>query len=85
MFKSKTVWAAVAAIIGAIGGYFTGELELSEALQLVVTSGLAVFLRHGISKTQNAAEDAADAAADAASAAEISAIKKISPKVKKVG
>ena len=44
-----------------------------------------MFLRHGISKTQNAAEDAADAAADAASAAEISAIKKISPKAKKVG
>ncbi len=63
MLKSKTVWTAITAILGAIGGYFTGDLELGEMLQLVVTSGLAVFLRHGISKTQ----DSADAAAEAAS------------------
>ena len=63
MLKSKTVWTAVAAIIAAIGGYFTGELEMAEMLQLVVTSGLAVFLRMGVKKS----EDAADAAAEAAS------------------
>ena len=62
MLKSKTVWTAIAAIVGAIGGYFTGELELAETMQLVVTSGLAVFLRHGISKSQDAAETAAEAA-----------------------
>lgn len=62
MIKSKTVWAAVAAITGALGGYFTGELELGEMLQLVVTSGLAVFLRHGVKKSEVAAEAALDAA-----------------------
>ena len=36
-------------------------------LQVVVTSVLAIFLRHGIAKTQDAAEDAAEAAVDAAS------------------
>ena len=62
MFKSKTVWTAIAAIVGAVGGYFTGDLELGEMLQLVVTSGLAVFLRHGVKKTEVAAEAALDAA-----------------------
>jgi hypothetical protein len=63
MLKSKTVWAAVTAIVGALGGYFTGEIEMGEMLQLVVTSALAVFLRHGVQKS----EDAADAANEAAS------------------
>tara|TARA_R100001480_G_scaffold113807_1_gene114374 strand:- start:476 stop:733 length:258 start_codon:yes stop_codon:yes gene_type:complete len=69
MLKSKTVWAAVTAIIGALGGYFTGEIEMGEMLQLVVTSALAVFLRHGVQKSEEAAADATDAALDAASAA----------------
>ena len=56
---------------------------MPEMAQLWITSVLAIFLRHGISKSQSAAESAADAAADAASAAEISAIKKVSTKIKK--
>ena len=52
MLKSKTVWTAAAAIIAAIGGYFTGELDLAETLLLVVTSGLAVFLRAGVKKSE---------------------------------
>tara|TARA_B110000014_G_C19805569_1_gene418291 strand:+ start:44 stop:223 length:180 start_codon:yes stop_codon:yes gene_type:complete len=56
LLKSKTVWAAVAAIVGAIGGYFTGEIELGEMLQLVVTSALAVFLRHGVAKVEEKVE-----------------------------
>ena len=62
MLKSKTVWAAVAAIVGAIGGYFSGELEVGEMMQLVVTSSLAVFLRHGVKKSEVAAEAAVEAA-----------------------
>jgi len=63
MLKSKTLWASVTAIVGALGAWFTGNIELGEMLQLVVTAGLAVFLRHGIKKS----EDSADAAAEAAS------------------
>ena len=85
MLKSKTVWTAITAILGAIGGYFTGDLELGEMLQLVVTSGLAVFLKHAVKKSEDAAESAADAAADAASAAELGAIKKVAAKIKKTG
>ena len=63
MLKSKTLWASVTAIVGALGAWFTGNIELGEMLQLVVTAGLAVCLRLGIKKS----EDAADAAAEAAS------------------
>ena len=56
MLKSKTVWAGVTAVIGALGGYFTGEVELGAMLQIVVTSTLAAFLRHGVKKAEDAAE-----------------------------
>jgi VIT1/CCC1 family predicted Fe2+/Mn2+ transporter len=52
LLTSKTLWAAVAAIVGAVGGYFTGDIEFGEMLQLVVTSALAVFLRHGVAKVE---------------------------------
>jgi len=58
MLKSKTLWASAAAICGALGGYFTSELALGEMLQIVVTSLLAVFLRHGVKKAEVAATDA---------------------------
>ena len=53
MLKSKTLWAGVSGVLAGIAGYFTGELEGGAALQLVVTSVLAIFLRHGISKVEN--------------------------------
>tara|TARA_R110000751_G_scaffold27583_1_gene72806 strand:+ start:380 stop:550 length:171 start_codon:yes stop_codon:yes gene_type:complete len=55
MLKSKTVWAGLTAILGAVGGYFTGDIELSAMLQIVVTSTLAAFLRHGVKKAEEAA------------------------------
>ena len=62
MLKSKTLWASVTAIVGAVGAWFTGDIELGEMLQLVVTAALAVFLRHGIKKSEKAADAAAEAA-----------------------
>ena len=55
MLKSKTLWASVTAVLTSVGGYFTGDLELSAMLQIVVTSTLAVFLRHGVKKAEDAA------------------------------
>jgi len=55
MLKSKTLWASITAVFGALGGYFTGDIELSAMLQIVVTSTLAVFLRHGVKKAEDAA------------------------------
>ena len=67
MWKSKTVWAGLLGALGAISAWATGEATLAQMLQVVVTSVLAIFLRHGVQKTQDAAEDVAEAAADAAS------------------
>lgn len=56
MVKTKTFWASMTAILGAIGGFFTGDLALAEMLQLIVTSALALFVRHGVQKAEVAAE-----------------------------
>tara|TARA_R100000664_G_C2721989_1_gene115160 strand:- start:718 stop:924 length:207 start_codon:yes stop_codon:yes gene_type:complete len=61
MLKSKTVWTGLAGILTALGGYFTGELELGAMMQLVLTSGLAIFLRAGVQKSTDAANAAAAA------------------------
>ena len=56
MFKSKTVMTGVAAILSAAGAYLGGEIELSAALNIGVTSLLAIFLRHGVKKSEDAAK-----------------------------
>ena len=53
MIKSKTFWTASTGAIGGVAGYFTGELELGAAANVVITSLLALFLRHGIHKNAN--------------------------------
>ena len=62
MWKSKTVYAALAACITAFGGFMAQELSMPEMLQICITSVLAIFLRHGISKSQDASEAAVEAA-----------------------
>tara|TARA_B100000902_G_C27236363_1_gene877652 strand:+ start:534 stop:713 length:180 start_codon:yes stop_codon:yes gene_type:complete len=55
MIKSKTFWTAVTGAIAGVAGYFTGELELGAAANVVITSLLALFLRHGVKKAEKAA------------------------------
>jgi hypothetical protein len=62
MWKSKTVWAGILGALGGLSAWATGEATLAEMLQVVVTSVLAIFLRHGISKNQDASEAAVEAA-----------------------
>ena len=50
ILKSKTVWTAITGAIGGVAAYFTGDLELGAAANIVITSLLALFLRHGIQK-----------------------------------
>ena len=50
-WKWKTFWAAIATIATAVGAYAAGEMQLFQLIQLITTSLLAVFLRHGIAKT----------------------------------
>lgn len=53
MIRSKTTWTAVTGAIAGVAGYFTGELELGAAANVVITSLLALFLRHGIKKAED--------------------------------
>lgn len=46
----KTYILGVVAIIGAIASYLVGDLALADAIQLVVTAGLGMTVRAGISK-----------------------------------
>lgn len=50
LLKSKTFWTAIAALVAAIGGYLTGEIDITTAVQSGVAALLAIFLRHGIAK-----------------------------------
>ena len=44
----KTYITAAVAIIGAVAGYLTGDLQLAAAVQLAVTAILGATLRSGI-------------------------------------
>lgn len=57
IIKSKTTWAAITGVVGGIAGYFTGELELGAAINVIITSVLALFLRHGVKKAEVAASE----------------------------
>ena len=55
MHKTKTFWASLGGIVTAVGAYFTGDIDLAATMQIVVTSVLALFLRHGVAKSEKAA------------------------------
>lgn len=55
MLRSKTTWGSITALVGALAGWATGELEISAALNISVTAILALFLRHGVKKAEDAA------------------------------
>ena len=50
MLKSKTMWAGIAGLVSAAGGYFTGDLGLAAALQIGLTSVIGIFLKHAVTK-----------------------------------
>ena len=52
MLKSKTVWTAILGAVGGLAGILTGELAVGEGINVIITSLLAIFLRHGSSKSK---------------------------------
>jgi len=76
MLRSKTVWAAISSCIAAVAAVATNEATLAEGLQIAVTAILAIFLRHGVAKSQTAAEAAVVAASKPALAPKKRVIKK---------
>jgi len=65
MLKSKTLWASLAAILGAVSSFFLEEISAAEMFQISVTAILAIFLRHGVKKSEVAADTAAESVKNA--------------------
>ena len=49
----KTYMTAIGGIMTAVGAYLGGEMELGMAINLSVTSLLAIFLRKGVKKAED--------------------------------
>ena len=50
LLKSKTVWTGIAGIVAAVGGFFTGDIEMGTAVQTGVTALIGIFLRTSVEK-----------------------------------
>ena len=51
LVKTKTFWGSVSGIIAAAGGFYTGTMDPGTAIQTIVGSLLAIFIRDGIAKS----------------------------------
>ena len=51
LIKSKTFWAGAAGLLTAGGGYATGDIDSTTALQVGFTALISIFLRQGIEKS----------------------------------
>ena len=56
MLKSKTLYASLTAIIGAIGAWQMSEISLAEMFQVCIPAVLAVTLRHSVAKVDKKLE-----------------------------
>ena len=50
LLKSKTLWTGVSAIVAAAGSFAVGEIEIAQAIQVVVTALIGIFIRDGMVK-----------------------------------
>lgn len=50
LLRSKTFWTGAAGAVTALGAYATGQADAMAALQMGLTSLLAIFLRAGLVK-----------------------------------
>jgi hypothetical protein len=54
LIRTKTFWASLATILGAVGGAASGQMAILDAVQLAAPAVLAMCLRDGIA-TEGAA------------------------------
>jgi hypothetical protein len=50
VLKQKTTWAGIAGLLSAVGGWYTGSIDVGTAGQIAITSLIGIFLRQGIAK-----------------------------------
>ena len=48
LLHSKTFWTGVAGAVTALGAYCSGQADAMQAIQMGLTSLLAIFLRAGM-------------------------------------
>ena len=48
-FKSKTVWAALASIVGLVIAWLTGQMEFMQMVMAVVSAFMMIFMRTAVS------------------------------------
>jgi len=53
LFRSKTFWTGVAAIVTAVGGWAQGLMTAPDSLEMIAIALIGMFLRHGIAKNNN--------------------------------
>lgn len=53
LLKTKTFWAAMAALVAAAERVMTGQSSLTEGLQIAVPALMALLLRDGIAKGES--------------------------------
>lgn len=51
LLSTKTFWTGVSGVLGAVGAYLTGEIDLAQAAQMALTGLVAIFLRQGLVKS----------------------------------
>lgn len=63
MFKGyRTYILGAVTIIGSVAAYLVGDASLSETINLVVTAGMGMFIRSGVTTTVNNAVAGIEAA-----------------------
>lgn len=50
IFKSKTFWTGVSAVVAAAAGFATGVMPAAVAIQTAFTGLIGIFLRQGMLK-----------------------------------
>jgi len=50
LFKSKTFWTGISAIVAAVGGYLSGQMGIETAIQTGIGGVAAITLRDSIEK-----------------------------------
>ena len=53
---NRTYMVAAGGVLAAVGAYLSGDMEMGTMINIVITSLLAVFLRKGVKKAEEAAE-----------------------------